>query len=82
MSLYKTYNRIRFFFSLWGTRNWYEGIDKPNLWQWIYKWRISPSTAWSVSSSIWGNEKPKQKSPELLQSESTANAPTYSEGDE
>lgn len=41
------------FFKLWGTANWYQGIDKPTLWQRIYKWRISPKTAWTLAKGIW-----------------------------
>ena len=45
----KHIQRIMFFIQLWGTANWYEGIDKPTLWQRIYKWRISPKTAWKIA---------------------------------
>ncbi|MFS0489924.1 hypothetical protein [Leadbetterella byssophila] len=41
------------FFNYWGTANWYQGIDKPTLWQRIYKWRISPKTAWTLAKGIW-----------------------------
>ena len=41
------------FFNYLGTANWYQGIDKPTLWQRIYKWRISPKTAWTLAKGIW-----------------------------
>ena len=44
---------IALFFSLVFRLNYYEGIDKPNLWQWLFAWRISPKTAWDVASIIW-----------------------------
>ena len=40
-------------YKLVGTRNWYEGIDKPNIYQWIYRWRVSLGTAIKVSKIIW-----------------------------
>jgi hypothetical protein len=43
----------RCFLNLIGTRNWYEGIDKPNFIQWIYKWRVSIKTAFKISKIIW-----------------------------
>jgi hypothetical protein len=36
-----------------GARNYYQGIDKPNIWQWLYTWRIGPCTAWNLASNIW-----------------------------
>lgn len=41
------------FFKFWGTANWYQGIDKPTLWQRLYEWRISPKTAWTLAKGIW-----------------------------
>ena len=43
----------RCFFSLLGTANWYVGVDEPTLWQRIYKWRVSPSTAVKLAKQIW-----------------------------
>ena len=40
-------------FTFVGTANWYKGVDKPTLWQKLYKWRISPKTAWKLSHGIW-----------------------------
>lgn len=45
--------RIFFVINLWGTASWYKGIDKPTLWQRVYKWRISPKTAWTLANGIW-----------------------------
>ena len=33
--------------------NWYQGVDEPTLWQRLYKWRISPKTAWTLANGIW-----------------------------
>ncbi len=41
------------FFKLWGTTNYYKGVDKPTAWQWLYKWRLSAKTAWKLSDIIW-----------------------------
>lgn len=30
--------------------NWYQGVDKPNLWQRFYKWRIGFKTAYKVAN--------------------------------
>jgi hypothetical protein len=52
----KAYNYARatlLFFSLLGSRMWYEGIDKPNLIQKVLLWRVGPTTAWSVAKLIW-----------------------------
>lgn len=49
-------NYIRFilaFFDFLGTPNWYQGIDKPNFYQRIYKWRIGFKTAYILSKNIW-----------------------------
>jgi hypothetical protein len=46
-------NRLIFFLKLLGTRNYYEGVDKPNPYQWIYKWRIGVKTAWKVACIIY-----------------------------
>ena len=40
-------------FTFVGTANWYQGIDEPTLWQRIYKWRISPKSAWTLANGIW-----------------------------
>lgn len=53
---YTIYNVVRCFisfFNYWGTSNWYQGIDEPTLWQRLYKWRISPKTAWTLANGIW-----------------------------
>ena len=53
---YTIYNVVRCFlsfFNYWGAANWYQGIDKPTLWQRFYKWRISPKTAWTLAHGIW-----------------------------
>jgi len=47
------------FFNYWGTANWYHGIENPTLWQRVYKWRISPKTAWTLASGIWLDSFPK-----------------------
>jgi len=47
--------RLICFFKLWGTSNYYEGIDKPTAWQWLYSWRLSAKTAWKVSGIIWSS---------------------------
>jgi hypothetical protein len=44
---------IRCFFRLLGTANWYQGIDKPNLWQYLFIWRVSPKTALKIAKQIW-----------------------------
>jgi hypothetical protein len=49
----KYYQFIRCFFIMWGTSNWYVGVDKPTLWQRIYGWRISPSSAVRIAKQIW-----------------------------
>jgi hypothetical protein len=50
----KYIKRFKLFFSLLGDRNWYEGIDKPTFYQWIYGWRIGFKTAYKVAKIIWG----------------------------
>jgi hypothetical protein len=50
---------IRCFLSLWGTANWYQGVDYPTLWQRLYKWRVSPALAWELTSIIWLDKQPK-----------------------
>jgi hypothetical protein len=53
---YTIYNVVRCFiawFTFVGTANWYQGIDQPTLWQRLYKWRISPKTAWTLAHGIW-----------------------------
>lgn len=50
---YTIYNVVRCliaWFTFVGTSNWYQGIDNPTLWQRLYKWRISPKTAWTLAS--------------------------------
>jgi hypothetical protein len=54
-TIIKYYKFTRCFFKLLGCRNWYVKIDKPNLYQWIYKWRISPKTAYECAKIIWLN---------------------------
>lgn len=49
----KKLNKYRAFFNFLGTRNYYQGIDKPTLWQWLYTWRIGPGTAWKLACNIW-----------------------------
>ena len=44
--------RSFFILKLWGTPNYYKGIDRPNAWQWIYQWRISLSTAIKIGKII------------------------------
>lgn len=46
----------RCFFNLIGTRNWYIGIDKPNFWESIYKWRLSAKSSFKLSKNIWLNQ--------------------------
>lgn len=49
-------NVVRCFFAWFtfvGTANWYKGIDKPTFWQRVYKWRISPKTAWTLAHGLW-----------------------------
>jgi hypothetical protein len=52
LNLMKYYRFLRLFFSLlWGA-NWYVGVDRPNVWQWLYGWRIGFRTAFEVSRKI------------------------------
>jgi len=44
--------RSFFILDLWGTPNWYKGIDKPTFWQWLYKWRTSLGTAIEVDKIL------------------------------
>ena len=53
----KTFKAFILFFKYLGSANWYHGIDKPTLWQRIYKWRIGPSTAWALVKLIILNTK-------------------------
>jgi hypothetical protein len=48
--------RIISFLKLLGTPNYYRGIDKPTLLQWLYQWRIGVNTAWKVSGIIWNRK--------------------------
>ena len=41
------------FFKLLGTSNYYRGVDKPNVWQWLYSWRLSVKTAWKLACILW-----------------------------
>ena len=36
--------KILFILKYFGGKNWHEGIDKPNLYQYIYKWRLGLKT--------------------------------------
>jgi len=49
------------FFNYLGTRNWYEGVDEPNAWQYVYRWRIGPGTAFRLAKGIhldkWQNKR-------------------------
>ena len=49
----KTYKAVLFFLRFVGTRNYGIGIETPTVWQWLYKWRIGPKTAWRVAKLIW-----------------------------
>jgi hypothetical protein len=49
----KIIKRILYIPHLLGSRNWYIGVDKPNLFQYLYKWRIGIKTAWEVSKIIY-----------------------------
>jgi len=49
----KYIHRIIFTLKLAGTRGWYEGVDKPNFYQWIFGWRVSIKTAYKVAKIIW-----------------------------
>lgn len=49
----KYINRIKLFLNLLGTSNWYHGVDKPNLYERIYKWRLGVNTSWEVAKIIW-----------------------------
>jgi len=40
-------------FTFVGNANWYQGIDKPTLWQRLYEWRIGPKTAWTLAKGLW-----------------------------
>ena len=44
--------RSFFVLNLWGTANWYQGIDKPTFWQWAYKWRTSLGTALEIDKIL------------------------------
>lgn len=47
----KLFKKIIFFINFIGTPNWYQGIDKPTFYEWIYKWRIGFKTTkelWSI----------------------------------
>ena len=60
------YKAVCCFIALVGGRNWYEGVDEPTLWQRLYKWRVSPKTAWTLTRRIWfGGMKKEIISPAL-----------------
>ena len=40
---------LRIFFSFLGTPCWYEGIDKPTMYQRLWGWRIGPVMAWRLA---------------------------------
>ena len=42
-----------FILKLVGTANWYQGVDKPSFWQWLYKWRVSWRTAYKVAMILY-----------------------------
>ena len=42
------------FFRMWGTANWYQGIENPTLWQRVYKWRVGIISAARIAYQIWG----------------------------
>lgn len=44
--------RSFFIIDLWGTANWYQGIDKPTFWQLLYRWRTSLRTAIEVDKIL------------------------------
>ena len=46
-------NFIRSFFNFIGTRNWYIGIDKPTLYQRVFKWRLGVITSFKLAKQIW-----------------------------
>lgn len=61
--LYTIYNLVRCFiswFTFVGNANWYQGIDKPTLWQRLYEWRIGPKTAWTLAKGLWLDDYSKQ----------------------
>lgn len=49
------------FLKLLGTRNWHKGIDNPNLYQRLYKWRVSPKLAWELATGIWFDKVKNRK---------------------
>ena len=44
---------IIFFFTILGTPNWYHRIDKPTLYQRIYKWRIGIKMAFKLTGILY-----------------------------
>ncbi|OPZ01048.1 MAG: hypothetical protein BWZ11_01890 [Bacteroidetes bacterium ADurb.BinA395] len=40
---------LRIFFAYLGTPCWYEGIDKPTMYQRLWGWRIGPVMAWRLA---------------------------------
>lgn len=48
--------KLLFVLNLTGTKAWYQGVDKPNIWQRLYKWRTSLKTSIEIYK-ILHNEK-------------------------
>lgn len=44
--------RIICFLKYFGTLNYYKGVDKLTLWDWLYKYRIGISTTWRLVKLI------------------------------
>lgn len=44
--------KIKTFWSMLYSANWYQGIDKPNFYQKYYKWRLGIKTSWEVAKII------------------------------
>lgn len=55
--LKRNLNCIMSFFDLWGTKNWYEGIEETTWWDRIYKKRVSPYMAFRLARYIWLDKK-------------------------
>lgn len=49
----KHYGFVRCVLKLWGSANWYKGVDEPTFYQRIYKWRLPFFTACKVAKQIW-----------------------------
>jgi hypothetical protein len=50
------FKRSFFVLILFGTANWYQGIDKPTIWQWLYKWRTSFRTSIKIDKILHTND--------------------------